>query len=161
MNGPAVETARILPVDQPGVARTFVRRRSARIMGTVDTVALKSTVFPACIPSTNLPGVSSYATSIGVCCPHPRQPAFGGFAYSADSPAHRTKVLFVTQSGGFRHGTVTRPRDTLAPAEIAMTQLGQQTGLFDVHCTQDCAADFTRENLKNYDIVDVLYDHRQ
>ena len=34
-----------------------------------------------------------------------------------------------------------------------MTQLGQQTGLFQVHCTQDAAADFTRENLKNYDIV--------
>ena len=34
-----------------------------------------------------------------------------------------------------------------------MTQLGQQTGLFEVHCTQDAAADFTRDNLKNYDIV--------
>jgi type 1 glutamine amidotransferase len=75
------------------------------------------------------------------------------FAYSADAPAHRTKVLFVTQSIGYRHSSVTRPRETLSPAEIAMTQLGQQTGLFDVHCTQDCAADFTRENLKNYDIV--------
>jgi type 1 glutamine amidotransferase len=34
-----------------------------------------------------------------------------------------------------------------------MTQLGQQSGLFEIHCTQDCAADFTAENLKNYDIV--------
>ncbi len=34
-----------------------------------------------------------------------------------------------------------------------MTQLGQQTGLFDVHCTQDAEADFTKENLQNYDIV--------
>jgi type 1 glutamine amidotransferase len=73
--------------------------------------------------------------------------------FSADSPAHRTKVLFVTQSGGFHHSSVRRPRNTLAPAEIAMTQLGQQSGLFDIHCTQDCAADFTRDNLKNYDIV--------
>src|ERR1700685_1368687 len=41
-------------------------------------------------------------------------------------------------------------KKTLSPAEIAMTQLGQQTGLFQVHCTQDAAADFTREKLKNY-----------
>lgn len=74
-------------------------------------------------------------------------------AFSADAPAHKAKILFVTQSGDFKHGSVTRPKDMLAPAEIALTQLGQQTGLFDVHCTQDCAADFTRENLKNYDIV--------
>ena len=82
---------------------------------------------------------------IGLCT---AQAAFG-----ADAPAHKAKVLFVTQSGGYHHSSVVRPKDTLAPAEIAMTQLGQQTGLFDVHCTQDCAADFTRDNLKNYDIV--------
>jgi type 1 glutamine amidotransferase len=74
-------------------------------------------------------------------------------AFGADAPAHKAKVLFVTQSGGFHHSSVVRPKETLAPAEIALTQLGQQTGLFDVNCTQDCAADFTRDNLKNYDIV--------
>src|SRR5580700_1319337 len=74
-------------------------------------------------------------------------------ARSADEPATKVKALFLTQSKGFVHGSVKRPKETLAPAEVAMTQLGQQTGLFDVHCTQDCAADFTRENLKNYDIV--------
>lgn len=72
---------------------------------------------------------------------------------SADEPAHKVKALFLTQSKGFKHGPVTRGKETLAPAEIAMTQLGQQTGLFDVHCTQDAAADMTKENLKNYDIV--------
>jgi len=74
-------------------------------------------------------------------------------SYSADTQKAKAKILFVTQSKGFVHGSVKRPKDTLAPAEIALTQLGQQTGLFDVHCTQDCAADFTKENLKNYDIV--------
>ena len=83
-------------------------------------------------------------------------------AFSADAPAHPAKVLFLTQSKGYHHSSVTRSRDSEAPspgkqtlsaAEIAMTQLGQQTGLFEVHCTQDAAADFTRENLKNYDIV--------
>ncbi len=34
-----------------------------------------------------------------------------------------------------------------------MKDLAQSTGLFTVDCTQDCAADFTIENLKKYDIV--------
>lgn len=68
----------------------------------------------------------------------------------------KAKILFVSQSAGFRHGSVNRKDKELAPAEIAMTQLGQQTGLFEVHCTQDCAADFTKENLQNYDLV-MLY----
>lgn len=59
----------------------------------------------------------------------------------------------VTQSKGYKHGSVNRRQKKLAPAEIAMTQLGQQTKLFDVHCTQDCATDFTKANLKKYDIV--------
>lgn len=72
---------------------------------------------------------------------------------NCDAADRKAQVLFVTQSQGFRHGSVTRKGGELAAAEVAMTQLGQQTGLFDVHCTQDCAADFTKENLKNYDIV--------
>lgn len=74
-------------------------------------------------------------------------------ARAADKPAKKAKVLFLTQSKGFRHGSVNRRRRKLAPAEIAMTQLGQQTGLFDVDCSQDAAADFTVDNLKKYDIV--------
>ncbi len=67
-----------------------------------------------------------------------------------------TRILFLTQSNGFVHGSVNREGDEpgkLAPAEVAMVQLGQQTGLFECDCTQDAAADFTRENLQNYDIV--------
>lgn len=63
-----------------------------------------------------------------------------------------SRVLFVTQSAGFVHPVVNR-KDGLAPAEIALTQLGEQTGLFQVDCTQDCAADFTKMNLQNYNIV--------
>lgn len=69
------------------------------------------------------------------------------------APKPKSKVLFVTQSKGFRHGSVTRKARELSPAEIAMTQLGQQTGLFEVHCTQDAEADFTKQNLAKYDIV--------
>ncbi|GIX04674.1 MAG: glycosyl hydrolase [Planctomycetaceae bacterium] len=65
----------------------------------------------------------------------------------------RVKALFLTQSAGFKHRSVDRQGRELAPAEIAIVQLGQQTGLFDVHCTQDAAADFTRDNLKNYQLI--------
>jgi type 1 glutamine amidotransferase len=64
----------------------------------------------------------------------------------------------VTQSQGFMHSSVRRPDGTeaekkLAVSEIAMIELGQKTGLFTVDCTQDVAADFTKANLQNYDIV--------
>ena len=67
--------------------------------------------------------------------------------------AEETRVLMVTQSQGFRHGSVTRKDGELSAAEVAMIQLGQQTELFKVDCTQDVAADFTKENLQNYDVV--------
>ncbi|RMG38419.1 MAG: ThuA domain-containing protein [Planctomycetota bacterium] len=71
----------------------------------------------------------------------------------AGQPDKPARALFLTQSKGFRHGSVTRKGGKLAPAEVAMTRLGRQTGLFTVDCTQDAAADFTVENLKKYDIV--------
>jgi hypothetical protein len=72
-------------------------------------------------------------------------------AFAADPPP--VKALMLTQSAGFVHGSVNRNGFDLAPAEVAMTQLGQQTKLFVVHCTQDAKADFTTENLKNYQLV--------
>ena len=72
--------------------------------------------------------------------------------------APKVKILFLTESKGFKHGSVNRDvkdgvKKDLSASEVAMTQLGQQTGLFSVHCTQDTKTDFTKENLKNYDIV--------
>ena len=66
-----------------------------------------------------------------------------------------TRILFVTQSAGFKHGSVDREKAgrQLAPAEVAMKQLAQESGLFTVDLTQDVAADFTKENLQNYDVV--------
>jgi len=64
----------------------------------------------------------------------------------------KTKILFVSQSKGFVHSSVKRG-DALSVAEVALTQLGQKTGEFEVVCTQDCESDFTKENLQNYDIV--------
>jgi type 1 glutamine amidotransferase len=63
------------------------------------------------------------------------------------------RILMVTQSQGFKHGSVTRKEGQLAPAEQALTEIGIKSNLFRVDCTQDVAKDFTKENLKNYDIV--------
>lgn len=66
---------------------------------------------------------------------------------------NKLKALMITQSAGFKHGSVNRRDKQLAPAEVAMIQLGQEMGNLEVHCSQDCAADFTKENLQNYDLV--------
>lgn len=63
------------------------------------------------------------------------------------------KILMLTQSKGFKHGSVTRKDGQLAPAERAVTEIGINSNLFRVDCTQDAEKDFTKENLQNYDIV--------
>jgi type 1 glutamine amidotransferase len=80
-----------------------------------------------------------------------------GTSSSAQEKSDKARVLFLTQSKGFVHDAVNRwdRPDKLAPAEIAMTQLGQQTGLFTVDCIQN-AADLTKETLAKYDIL-MLY----
>ncbi len=72
--------------------------------------------------------------------------------FSADAPKKNARILMVTQSAGFRHGSVTRKDGNLAPAERAMTDLGIASNLFRVDCTQDCAA-ITKEQLDTYDIM--------
>lgn len=64
------------------------------------------------------------------------------------------RILMVTQSAGFKHGSVTRKEKQLAPAEKAVTEIGLDSNFgFRVDCTQDAERDFTKENLQNYDIV--------
>jgi len=72
---------------------------------------------------------------------------------AAEDAAKPARILMVTQSAGFKHGSVTRKDGELAPAELAVTRLGISSNLFRVDCTQDCAADFTKEKLQHYDIV--------
>ena len=62
------------------------------------------------------------------------------------------KILFLTQSKGFAHGSVTRKGGALAPAEVSMTEIGKASGLFDVECTQDASV-LTPEKLKELDAV--------
>lgn len=63
------------------------------------------------------------------------------------------RMLFVTQSFGFKHSAVTRKDDQLSPAEQAVTDWAASSKLFNVDCTQDVAKDLTKENLRHYDIV--------
>ena len=71
----------------------------------------------------------------------------------AGKPERKYRALMLTESRGYEHGSVKRKDGKLSVAEVAITQLGQQTSLFTVDCTQNSAADFTNENLKNYDLV--------
>lgn len=72
---------------------------------------------------------------------------------AADNVAKPARILMVTQSAGFKHSSVTRKEGQLSPAEQAMTELGIASNVFRVDCTQDCAADFTKQKLQHYDIV--------
>jgi hypothetical protein len=78
---------------------------------------------------------------------------FGLFLSASTQAEEKVKALMITQSAGFKHDSVNRGEKELAPAEIAMVQLGQKMGNLEVHCSQDCEADFTKENLQNYRLV--------
>lgn len=78
----------------------------------------------------------------------------GATPASTDDKSPKPRILFLTQSAGFKHDSVNRKKEgELSAAEIAISQLAQSSGAFTVACTQDAAADFTKENLQNYDIV--------
>lgn len=80
--------------------------------------------------------------------------SIGVSGVKAQEPAKKNaRILMVTQSAGFKHGSVTRKDAPLSPAERALTELGVSSGLFRVDCTQDVAQDFTRQRLDGYDIV--------
>ncbi|MBC8354242.1 MAG: ThuA domain-containing protein [Planctomycetes bacterium] len=71
----------------------------------------------------------------------------------AEDAVKPARILMVTQSAGYKHGSVSRKDGQLAPAEHALTELGISSNVFRVDCTQDVAADFTKEKLQHYDIV--------
>ncbi len=74
-------------------------------------------------------------------------------ARADEAPKKTGRILMVTQSAGFKHGSVSRQGDKLSPAEQAVTELGISSGVFRVDTTQDVAKDLTREALDNHDIV--------
>lgn len=78
--------------------------------------------------------------------------ALGTTLRAADAPKKPARMLMVTQSAGFKHGSVTRKEGQLSPAERAMTELGIASNLFRVDTTQDVST-LTKEQLDNYDLV--------
>ncbi len=71
---------------------------------------------------------------------------------AADPPKKPARMLMITQSAGFKHGSVTRKENQLSPAERAMTELGIASDLFRVDTTQDVST-LTKDQLDGYDIV--------
>jgi type 1 glutamine amidotransferase len=86
---------------------------------------------------------------------------------NADNPksAKKKRLLVITQSKGFVHDVVRRPKgagsEVIPPSEPAkmalvekvLTELGQKSGVFDAVCSQDARKEITAENLKNFDAV--------
>jgi type 1 glutamine amidotransferase len=69
-------------------------------------------------------------------------------------PEVKKKLLVITQSKGFVHDVVKRPKpDELCLVEQILTEIGQTSGDFEVTCSQDARKEITAENLKNYDAV--------
>ena len=78
------------------------------------------------------------------------------FAAADDTTAASGKpgrILFVTQSFGYKHSVVDRKSHPLSMAEQEVTDWGASSNLYHVDCTQDVAKDLTKDNLQNYDIV--------
>ena len=64
------------------------------------------------------------------------------------------KILVITESKGFVHSVVKRPSpNEHCLVEKVLTQLGKDTGKFEVTCSQDSRKEITAENLAKYDAV--------
>lgn len=68
-------------------------------------------------------------------------------------PAAPLRVLYLDQSVGWKHAPVARPEGGgLAPSEIAIQAIGQESGVFTAEVTQD-AREITPERLANVDVL--------
>lgn len=66
----------------------------------------------------------------------------------------KIRVLYLDQSVGFRHQSVTRPKNSNGPtqSEVALAEIAAKTGAFTVESTQD-ARIITPEKLKEIDVL--------
>ena len=80
-------------------------------------------------------------------------PAVAADDSAGSAPLKAPRMLFVTQSLGFKHSVVSRRPEQMSTAERAVTDWGVSSNLYRADCSQDIAKDLTRENLQNYDIV--------
>jgi type 1 glutamine amidotransferase len=62
------------------------------------------------------------------------------------------KLLYLTQSQGFKHGSVTRKDKSLSPSEESVVALGKSSGLFEAECVQDISV-ITPDRLKGVDAL--------
>lgn len=73
-------------------------------------------------------------------------------ARADEAPKKAARMLMVSQSAGFKHGSVSRKGEQLSPAERAITDLGISSNLFRVDTTQDVSK-LTKAQLDNYDLI--------
>lgn len=83
----------------------------------------------------------------GALAAEPRKPS------PPEPPKKKKRVLFITESRGFRHGVVNRGKEKYALAEKVMMEIGEKSGDFEAVCSQDSRKEITAENLKNFDAV--------
>lgn len=64
----------------------------------------------------------------------------------------KPRVLYLSQSVGWRHAPVIRPEGGLSPSEIALADLARTSGAFTLETTQD-AREITAERLRGVDVL--------
>jgi len=81
-------------------------------------------------------------------------------AHAEDQPKAKKRILLITESRGFVHDVVRRPSGWGAlvhghdcQVETAFKELAEQTGQFEVVCSQDSHKEITAENLARFDAV--------
>jgi len=66
----------------------------------------------------------------------------------------KMKLLVITESKGFVHNCVRRPKpDELCLVEKALIEIGKKSGDWDAVCSQDSRKEITADNLKKFDAV--------
>lgn len=94
---------------------------------------------------------------VATCCLVPSwvlgQATSGANSLTAGGKEALPRVLFVSESKGFVHGSVNRKEATRSPAELALMQLAKDSGEFTVVFSQNSAADMSEEVLEKFDIV--------
>ncbi|NBR07306.1 MAG: ThuA domain-containing protein [Planctomycetes bacterium] len=74
-------------------------------------------------------------------------------SFSQESKSAK-KLLVITESKGFVHGVVKRPKpEELCLVEKSLIALGKSSGMFEAVVTQDSRTAITAENLQKYDAV--------
>ena len=78
--------------------------------------------------------------------------ALGGLMLqSQPAQAAPKKILVITQSRGFTHGVVRRPKEGLCLVEKTLATIGKKSGVFTTVNSQDAIKSITRDNLKQFD----------